>query len=175
MVFCLLNNGLKLIIDVADQSILLQPKTVEDTEKHAMEPIKIKGKKRKRKEDTQTDSKSKDDILDYIAKLEDENKKLKTKMKTEMGQGSKQKRKKARNVEDWTEKQSEGDSSPKVDVSAWKEFFLDDEILIQLSKVGFTAPTQIQAECLPAAIRDRRDIIGAAQTVSWDVFYHYIN
>jgi len=35
-----------------------------------------------------------------------------------------------------------------------------------LSRLGFSAPTHIQAECLPAAIRDRRDIIGAAQTGS---------
>jgi ATP-dependent RNA helicase DDX24/MAK5 len=34
-----------------------------------------------------------------------------------------------------------------------------------LAEIGFSAPTQVQAECLPAAIRDRRDIIGAAQTV----------
>ena len=162
--------GLKLSIGVADQSLLLQPKTVEDSEKHAMEPIKEM--KRKRNEDSRTNSKSKDDLLEYISKLEDENKKLKTKMKTEKSQGNKQKKtkKKASNGEDGTEKQSEGDSFPKVDVSAWKEFFLDDGILDQLSKVGFSAPTQIQAECLPAAIRDRRDIIGAAQTVSCDFF-----
>jgi ATP-dependent RNA helicase DDX24/MAK5 len=52
-----------------------------------------------------------------------------------------------------------------VDVSAWKDYFLQDEILNALSRLGFSAPTHIQAECLPAAIRDRRDIIGAAQTV----------
>ena len=31
---------------------------------------------------------------------------------------------------------------------------------------GFSEPTDIQKECLPAAIRDKKDIIGAAQTGS---------
>ncbi|EFN53171.1 hypothetical protein CHLNCDRAFT_15504, partial [Chlorella variabilis] len=35
-----------------------------------------------------------------------------------------------------------------------------------LGRLGFEAPTHVQAECLPAAIRDRRDVIGAAQTGS---------
>jgi len=116
------------------------------------------------------ESKSKDDLLEYIAKLENENDKLKTKMKTRKSQGNKEK-KKSSNDDDTSGVRLEGDSVPKVDVSAWKDFFLDDGILDQLAKVGFGAPTQIQAECLPAAIRDRRDIIGAAQTVSCDFYY----
>ena len=43
---------------------------------------------------------------------------------------------------------------------------MEPEILEAVSRLGFTAPTQIQAECLPSAIRDRLDIIGAAQTGS---------
>ena len=31
---------------------------------------------------------------------------------------------------------------------------------------GFSKPTEIQRQCLPAAVRDRLDIIGAAQTGS---------
>ena len=53
-----------------------------------------------------------------------------------------------------------------VDVSAWADFDLDSQILEALSHQGFSAPTHVQAECLPAAIRDRRDVIGAAQTGS---------
>lgn len=58
------------------------------------------------------------------------------------------------------------ESNPRVDISAWDHFSLDGRILSCLSCLGFSAPTHIQAECLPAAIRDRRDIIGAAQTGS---------
>ena len=54
----------------------------------------------------------------------------------------------------------------RVDVSAWREYHLEEEVLEAISELGFVAPTQIQAECLPSAIRDRMDIIGAAQTGS---------
>ena len=51
------------------------------------------------------------------------------------------------------------------DMSAWKPYELDAEVEKALSEMGFTIPTPIQQECLPSAIRDRRDVIGAAQTV----------
>lgn len=59
----------------------------------------------------------------------------------------------------------EDSEAPLVDVSAWDDFQLDSRITGALSKMGFSAPTHVQAECIPAAIRDRRDVIGAAQTV----------
>lgn len=52
-----------------------------------------------------------------------------------------------------------------ADVTAWGGLGLGARVLGTLAKLGFEQPTPIQAECLPAAIRDRRDIIGAAQTV----------
>lgn len=56
------------------------------------------------------------------------------------------------------------DSLPE-DIVAWKPYNLDPLIEEALSGMQFSAPTPIQQECLPAAIRDRRDMIGAAQTV----------
>ncbi|KAL4459000.1 hypothetical protein ABPG75_013865 [Micractinium tetrahymenae] len=53
-----------------------------------------------------------------------------------------------------------------VDISAWKELQLHPAIEKAIAALGFEAPSHVQAECLPAAIRDRRDIIGAAQTGS---------
>ena len=53
-----------------------------------------------------------------------------------------------------------------LDMSAWKPYELDSRVEKALSDMGFTSPTPIQQECLPSAIRDRRDVIGAAQTVS---------
>jgi ATP-dependent RNA helicase DDX24/MAK5 len=50
-------------------------------------------------------------------------------------------------------------------VSAWEGYGLGAGVVGALGALGFEQPTPIQAECLPAAIRDRRDIIGAAQTV----------
>ncbi|PSC76969.1 DEAD-box ATP-dependent RNA helicase 13 [Micractinium conductrix] len=57
-------------------------------------------------------------------------------------------------------------AASRVDVSAWKDMELHLDILKAIAALGFGAPTQVQAECLPAAVRDRRDVIGAAQTGS---------
>lgn len=61
---------------------------------------------------------------------------------------------------------TEEGASGLLDMSAWRPYELDARIEKALSDMGFTSPTPIQQECLPSAIRDRRDVIGAAQTVS---------
>ena len=52
----------------------------------------------------------------------------------------------------------------KADVSAWKDLFVPKPVLRALSFLGFTAPTPIQALTLAPAIRDKLDILGAAET-----------
>ncbi|XP_055989316.1 ATP-dependent RNA helicase DDX24 [Sorex fumeus] len=54
----------------------------------------------------------------------------------------------------------------KADVSAWKDLFVPRPVLRALSFLGFSAPTPIQALTLVPAIRDRLDILGAAETGS---------
>lgn len=78
---------------------------------------------------------------------------------------NKQLKKKQKNINTTITTATEKDP-PHVDVSAWQDFHLSHPILDAISALGFSAPTHIQAECLPAAIRDGRDIIGAAQTGS---------
>lgn len=56
--------------------------------------------------------------------------------------------------------------SPNADVSAWKDLFVPDAVLKALSKLGFSAPTPIQALAIPPAIRDHLDVLGAAETGS---------
>ena len=53
-----------------------------------------------------------------------------------------------------------------ADVSAWKELFVPEPVLRALKDLGFKEPTPIQRTTLPAAIKGRRDIIGAAETGS---------
>jgi hypothetical protein len=48
---------------------------------------------------------------------------------------------------------------------AWDDYGLAPEVTRSLVSNGFTSPTPIQHECLPAAILGNADIIGAAQTV----------
>ncbi|XP_008819908.1 ATP-dependent RNA helicase DDX24 [Nannospalax galili] len=54
----------------------------------------------------------------------------------------------------------------KADVSAWKDLFVPKAVLRALSFLGFSAPTPIQALTLAPAIRDKLDILGAAETGS---------
>lgn len=55
--------------------------------------------------------------------------------------------------------------APAADMSAWEGLGLGPGVLDAIRGLGFAEPTPIQRECLLPAIRDRRDIIGAAQTV----------
>ncbi|XP_008585275.1 PREDICTED: ATP-dependent RNA helicase DDX24 [Galeopterus variegatus] len=54
----------------------------------------------------------------------------------------------------------------KANVSAWKNLFVPKPVLRALSFLGFSAPTPIQALTLAPAIRDKLDILGAAETGS---------
>ncbi|MED6234882.1 hypothetical protein ATANTOWER_006272 [Ataeniobius toweri] len=66
----------------------------------------------------------------------------------------------------WTNAALSGSEEKNSDVSAWKDLFVPSAVLEALSRLGFTSPTSIQALALPPAIRDRMDILGAAETGS---------
>ncbi|KAJ8288914.1 hypothetical protein COCON_G00015730 [Conger conger] len=51
-------------------------------------------------------------------------------------------------------------------VDSAKDLFVPEPVLQALSTLGFSSPTPIQALALPPAIRDRLDILGAAETGS---------
>ena len=51
-------------------------------------------------------------------------------------------------------------------MTEWKSLFVPDEIVKALQDQKFIKPTVIQSQALPSAIRDRKDILGAAETVS---------
>lgn len=54
----------------------------------------------------------------------------------------------------------------RVNVSAWDKYFVPPPVLKALSELGFSEPTEIQKLVLPAAIKGRMDVIGAAETGS---------
>uniref|UniRef100_A0A671QXA2 ATP-dependent RNA helicase n=1 Tax=Sinocyclocheilus anshuiensis TaxID=1608454 RepID=A0A671QXA2_9TELE len=66
----------------------------------------------------------------------------------------------------WSRPALVGSEGPSADVSAWKDLFVPEPVLKALSVLGFSAPTPIQALALPPAVRDRLDIVGAAETGS---------
>ncbi|XP_061898205.1 ATP-dependent RNA helicase DDX24 [Entelurus aequoreus] len=66
----------------------------------------------------------------------------------------------------WTNAALSGFHAENTDMSAWKDLFVPPVVLKALSSLGFTSPTPIQALALPSAIRDRMDILGAAETGS---------
>lgn len=67
-------------------------------------------------------------------------------------------------VKSWTNAALSGSDEKDADVSAWKDLFVPSPVLKALSSLGFSSPTAIQALALPSAIRDRKDILGAAET-----------
>ena len=53
-----------------------------------------------------------------------------------------------------------------VGMEAWKDLFVPPPVLRALKENGFVDPTPIQVQVLPPAVRDKLDILGAAETVS---------
>ncbi|KAM9355349.1 ATP-dependent RNA helicase DDX24 [Pholidichthys leucotaenia] len=69
-------------------------------------------------------------------------------------------------AKNWTSAALLSSDGKTADVSAWKDLFVPPPVLKALSSLGFSAPTPIQALALPPAIRDRMNILGAAETGS---------
>uniref|UniRef100_A0AAF5PQU6 ATP-dependent RNA helicase n=1 Tax=Wuchereria bancrofti TaxID=6293 RepID=A0AAF5PQU6_WUCBA len=53
-----------------------------------------------------------------------------------------------------------------ADMSGWINLYISDAVLKAVADMGFTEPTEIQKLVIPSAVRDRFDIIGAAETGS---------
>ena len=51
-------------------------------------------------------------------------------------------------------------------MSAWANLYVPAPVEKALAELGFTTPTPIQDLTLASAIRDKMDIVGAAETVS---------
>ncbi|XP_037551354.1 ATP-dependent RNA helicase DDX24 [Nematolebias whitei] len=66
----------------------------------------------------------------------------------------------------WTHAALSASGDQKCDMGAWRNLFVPSPVLKALSSLGFSSPTPIQALVLPPAIRDRMDILGAAETGS---------
>uniref|UniRef100_A0A665WPX6 ATP-dependent RNA helicase n=1 Tax=Echeneis naucrates TaxID=173247 RepID=A0A665WPX6_ECHNA len=83
--------------------------------------------------------------------------------KSSQDKGTKPPKKQTKN---WTNAALSGSNDKDADVGAWKDLFVPSPVLTALSSLGFGSPTPIQALALPPAIRDRMDILGAAETGS---------
>ena len=57
-------------------------------------------------------------------------------------------------------------SEKEIDMSAWECMNLNESLLANLKRLKFSEPTEIQAQSIPRAICEYRDIIGAAETGS---------
>ncbi|KAJ3426598.1 atp-dependent RNA helicase ddx24 [Anaeramoeba flamelloides] len=72
-----------------------------------------------------------------------------------------------------TKRKNKGDQKQKikkVNIKAWESLGLNQQILDNLSSLGFKAPLPIQAKCVPPAIKYHSDIAGAAETGSCKTF-----
>jgi len=66
--------------------------------------------------------------------------------------------------EDGAKKGEVADEAP--DMIAWTPFDLHPKLMQGLARLGFKTPTEVQSRCLTPAIRQRKDIVGAAETGS---------
>lgn len=116
-----------------------------------------------------------DVLKQRIAQLEAENRRLKKQgddapsMPAEAAADKKKKKKKEKQTQKKLQNDGEGNETearPEVDVSAWRPFGLHPLIEEALSLRGFGQPTPIQRECLPKALLEGKDVIGAAETGS---------
>lgn len=65
-----------------------------------------------------------------------------------------------------TEEAEETEENADLDMGAWLPMGLDDRLIRALRALKFESPTSIQAACIVPAVRDFRDILGAAETGS---------
>lgn len=86
------------------------------------------------------------------------------KLEKEKSSDNKVTKPKKKQLKNWTNAALSGCTDENADVSAWKDLFVPSPVLKALSSLGFSSPTPIQALALPSAIRDRMDILGAAET-----------
>lgn len=117
-------------------------------------PAKKRKKKKKQKEEgSTTEEQSKKDTP---SEAQDEKPKKSVEDKVT--------KKPKKQMKSWTNAALSGSDDKDADVSAWKDLFVPSPVLKALSSLGFSSPTAIQALALPSAIRDRKDILGAAET-----------
>ena len=166
--------------DAEDQEMLAEVDAVETNKMPKQTAEKPKKKKAKLSEPQtiQTSAKGTDknalDLLTAkITALEAENSALKAQNASQPDTSTKKVKKKAAQGKATAAgsalQPQDADASAateQVDISAWSQFDLHAQIAAAIAQAGFAQPTPIQEQCLLPAIRDRRDVIGAAQTVS---------
>ena len=59
----------------------------------------------------------------------------------------------------------QNEKQPSKDMSLWAKCKLHPLLLRSLEEAGFYGPTPIQSQAIPAALKGRKDIFGAAETV----------
>ncbi|VDM78697.1 unnamed protein product [Strongylus vulgaris] len=66
-------------------------------------------------------------------------------------------------IDDEDEENVEDSSKQK---SSWEDLYLPEPVMKAIKDLGFQNPTEIQRQVLPLAVRDRCDVLGAAETGS---------
>ncbi|CCD71883.1 ATP-dependent RNA helicase [Caenorhabditis elegans] len=151
-----------------------KPKKVENTERPEEDAKCVEerrlAKKLRRKEQMAANRKQKKERLAKRKQKEAESSAKKSENATETTTEKpkeQKKRKGGENGDTGKPKKSKKEASKKTDISAWKQFyFLPNEVLEAIEQMGFSEPTEIQSAVLPAAVRDRQDVLGAAETGS---------
>ncbi|OWF40635.1 ATP-dependent RNA helicase DDX24-like [Mizuhopecten yessoensis] len=149
----------------------------------ATDSVEKKKKKKKQKKgdiiklsQVQTVSDLSEDLLKEESTHSKKKKKQRKRKKSEdtnQGEGPSPKKKKKADkpVVPDLEGKDENENKPQekvsvTDMAAWKNMHVPAPVLLALKQDGFAVPTPIQTLAIPHAIRDRLDIVGAAETGS---------
>lgn len=130
-----------------------------------LKPTK-KSNKKKQKQKKRKQQIKKDKILEAQAKKESTSELQSLEKEKPTQDKVKKPPKDKKQIKNWTNAAMSGPEDKKADVSAWNDLFVPSPVLRALSSLGFSSPSPIQALALPPAIRDRMDILGAAETGS---------
>lgn len=120
--------------------------------------------KPEKKEKVKPQKKLKKNLVDADERekaIEPPTKKLRVAKKPTMGKEQERANKKDA-IEEVTEQLTRTQSTS---VSLWTEYLVAEPVRKALGELNFIEPTPIQKLVMPSAIRDRLDIVGAAETV----------
>lgn len=141
------------------EAVVDEPAGIEISSEPDAESKPAKNKKKKQKQQQQKENSSaKEEQTKQEAPPEAQEAKAKKKVEDKVAKKPK------KQVKSWTNAALSGSDGKDADVSAWKDLFVPSPVLKALGSLGFSSPTAIQALTLPSAIRDRKDILGAAET-----------
>lgn len=125
-----------------------------------------KGEKKEEEEQLEEEKDDKEEKEEQLEEEKDSEKEKNEKSKTKSKKNQNKKKKQQKSEENEKEEKQEEEIDENFDISGWKDYSLSPSIEKALKALKFSKPTEIQAKTLNLSLKDKHDIIGAAETGS---------